>query len=178
MRQPIGPALAILVAACTVDTPQPSPAAPPEPLAPAPTAEGTPASAPAEAGRGSPPDVTVQELAQRLRQVGAILASMKEKAREAAAAEQSECAKSFASVTAAIDVSERATTALGLTPPSWTIAPRAEYLRLCRSLPPAVQRCSRYDYRADHADECAPIMDGLDGATAAVVEQLYHRDDP
>ncbi len=125
---------------------------------------------------GSTDPVSVQELAQRLRQVGAILNAMKEKAREAAALERTECEKSFASVTAAIEASQQATATLGRRPPRWSVAPRPQYLRLCETLPVPVQRCSRYDYRADHADECAPLMDGLPGEQAAVLDRLYHRD--
>lgn len=165
------------LAACTVDPP---PAAPGDqsPARPAPEQSPEPTAPAPEVAPGAADRVDIRELAQRLRQVGAVMNAMKEKAREAAAAERSDCEKSFAGITAAIEASQQATAALGLPVPRWTIAPRPEYLRLCRTLPPPVQRCSRYDYRVDHAEECTPLMDGLPGEQAAVIERLYHRDEP
>ena len=171
--------LLVLLIACSVDAPAraPEPAAEPPPIEvpPPPTpmqAQGVPtADSPVQNAK----QVTVNELTRRLQQFAAIMNEMKEKAREAAAAAGTECEKSFASITAAVEVSQRTTAELGRRPPEWIIAPRAQYLQLCGSLPEDAQRCSRFDYRIDNDDACGPVMDGLSDEQKAAINQMSRR---
>ncbi len=109
------------------------------------------------------PGTEQNDLATKLRAAVEIMNVMREAGSAVAeATEGDDCAKSNASLRAAIRAAqEAAPTIPGARAPRWLIAPEARYLELCRQLPPDAQRCTRHDHRAQYPHECRATFAAL-----------------
>ena len=173
LPMPVPARLAILLlACCQAPTPQAEAEAEPATEAEAPVAEGVqPAGTETAPGK----QVDGRQLMARLQEAANIMRAMREAAIEAETADGTECEKAFAGITAAVRASIEGTTELGHRAPSWQVAPRDRYLAMCTDLPAPVQRCARFAYRMQHADECTPIMEAVSDATKRVLNQMSSR---
>ena len=180
MPVPVMPRLLlILFLACEVPAPGTEAEAEAEPVAAA-EAEAEPV-AEAEPEVEAPPvqpQVDGRQLMARLQEAANIMRAMRDAAIEAEQADGTECEKAFAGITAAVRASIEGTTELGHRPPSWQVAPRQQYLAMCSDLPQPVQRCARFAYRMQNADECTPIMEAVDDTTKAVLNRMSSRVNP
>lgn len=119
-----------------------------------------------------------EELASAFTGLARVMAVMRQASIRAAEASSSPCEAGRASYAAAIqaaaDTLEANPLPGGREPPEFELAAPERYAQLCATLPEALQRCARFDYKTAHFNECETARLAVAEEVRAAFQELAH----